>query len=222
VSTAQQSRAPAVVRHSRLLAAVAGAWLYLQPALVRADPAAPAHATQSSGYGFMLGAAYVLAPVLALAVGGGVSELTEDDDVAVLSGCTMFLLPAMVHVANGAGGRGAAAFGTMLGASAVGVFGGGLLGYAIGDASCDETTESDCYIPELRLMLLGSIVGGILGYGANAVFDTSGNSDLPGEAGGESRVSITPWVTPLAAPARSRDGTGPAFSGASLGATLVW
>jgi hypothetical protein len=219
VSPVQQSRAPAVVRHSRLGSVLACAWLCLYPTLARADavPESPPR-----GYGPALGAAYLVAPVLALAVGGGMFELTGNDTIAVASGCSMFLLPPFVHVANGGGGRGAAAFGSMILVTALGVGGGGGLGYAIGAASCDEDTESDCDLVPIGLFIVGALAGGILGYGTHAVVDTAENSDLPVEEGSAGSVSITPWVMPIAAPARSREGTGRAFNGASLGATLTW
>jgi hypothetical protein len=243
VSPAQQSRAPAVVRHSRLGLAIAGLWLSLHPVAARADGYAPTASRKrtvvssapkeraeksaeerppaTGDYGAALGAAYLVAPLLALAVGAGVSGLSGEDGVAVLSGCSMFLLPSMVHAANGESGRAAAAVGTMTLFTGLGVLGGGALGYASGAATCDEET-SDCDFAWLGLMIVGALLGGVVGYTANAVVDTEANSDLSGEQDRENSVSITPWVMPIAEPPNSREGTGRGFSGASLGATITW
>lgn len=242
VSRRSQSPARAVVPRSRgcavltLLLAVTGsvrsaAAVESEPAPSAARPAAehasPAELPETPtppvrhSYAGLLTASYVLAPLLAAAVGGGISQLTKRDEISVTGGCLMFLLPASVHVAHGKAGQGLASFAQVAGFTLAGVVVGAIVGGVYASETCSP--ESSCEFAGLGGLIGGSIIGGVAGYAGFAIYDVSANAtyltDEPGAPAADA-ASLQLWVQPTPARVEQASAVGP-WSGLQLGLTLA-
>lgn len=170
-------------------------------------------------YSLLLGTSYVLAPLLALGMGGGLSELEVDDTVAVLAGSSMFVLPAVVHAARGNGGQAFPSFMAMAGTTGLGVLLGGAIGYFIGYAGCPDHDSEECDLAGLTELYAGALVGGVVGYTTYAIVDVSSNAAVvrekprrPPEAA--LQFWLRPWASPRRGDAVSR------WDGLQLG--VIW
>jgi hypothetical protein len=182
---------------------------------------APLAVPQRQSYSLLLGSAYVAAPLLALAVGGGLAELEADDTVAVLGGASMFLLPAIVHIAHGNDPHGALSFLEVAGSTGLGALVGGVVGYTISYASCPEHDSERCDFAGLPGLFVGSLLGGVTGYTAYAVYDVSSNASVLGAARRPSpAVSLQLWLQPLPARRSLASEVHRSMDGLQLGATL--
>jgi hypothetical protein len=176
---------------------------------------------QRQSYALLLGTTYVAAPFLALAVGGGLAELEADDTVAVLGGASMFLLPAIVHIAHGNDPHGALSFLELAGSTALGTLVGGVAGYAIGSAGCPDHDSEECDFAGLPGLIVGSLLGGLTGYTAYAVYDVSSNASVLRETSRASpSVSLQLWLQPLAGRRSRASEPSRSVDGLQLGATL--
>lgn len=135
--------------------------------------------SKAESYALSLTIAYLLAPGLALAAGGGLSELEVSDGVAVLGGAAMFVLPAGVHLYNSDGRRAGVSFATMLGMTFAGVLTGGVTGYLIGSRGCEGNEDSDACNRRIGTTIIGAAVGGVVGYVGHAIWDVAARSDVP-------------------------------------------
>lgn len=183
-------------------------------------PAAPDHRASAPGrsYALPLGLSYGLAPFLALAVGGGLSELEVDDTLAVVGGGLMFALPAVVHMAHGQFGHGAAVFPEMLALTGIAVFAGGGIGYAIDAASCPGDGD-ECDFAGLEGLVGGALLGGVAAYTGFAIYDVSCHGEVPAEVA-PAQTSLRLWVGPLPRSALARAEGSSLWSGVQLGVTL--
>lgn len=169
----------------------------------------------------LLGTSYVLAPLLALAVGGGMAKLEADDTVAVLGGASMFLWPAIVHLAHGNNPHAALSVLELAGATALGTFVGGGMGYAIGYASCPDHGSDACDFAGLPGLIAGSLLGGVASYTAYAIYDVSTSASVLGEARPPSpHASLQLWMQPLPGRRAVAGEASRAMDGFLLGATL--
>lgn len=177
--------------------------------------------TPRSGYGLVLGAAHVVAPLLALAAGQSVFEATDSEGATAAAVGLSFLLPTAIHVAYGEPTRGASGFFTMLGYTALGVGVGGVSGFALAQVTCDDSAESDCYIDEIELTIGGLVLGGVVGYGVHAVLDViEVGKERPPE--GERAARVVPWLRPKPARVADADATRRALAGVEVGVTYTW
>ena len=159
---------------------------------VAADAPAPApEGTRSDGaadYSAGLTLGYVLAPLLALPVGGGLFELTQSDTAAVLgAGLAVVAVPVSIHAFNGEGGRGGASALLLPLVTLGGTAAGGLLGAIIGSAGCDD--DSDCELAGgINGAIAGGLIGGLAGYVGYAIYDVKASSSPAdhGAPGGKS------------------------------------
>jgi hypothetical protein len=170
-------------------------------------------------YALPLGVSYVLAPFLALGVGGGLSKLTNDDTLSVVGGGLMFLLPAAVHMAHGNVGHGAAVFPEQLLITAFSVFAAGGVGYAIGAASCPGDGE-ECDYAGWEGLIVGALVGGVAGYTAFAIYDLDNDAWVPAKAAAP-QASLRLWLSPLPRSTRARAEAAGPWRGLQLGVTLA-
>ena len=174
----------------------------------------------------MLSASYLLAPLCALAVGGGLSKLDASDGVAVAAGSTMFLAPMAVHLYHGAGDRSVISLVSMAGITLAGTLAGGGLGYLGNKLECDPEHDSECSDQAIGTIIGGAVLGGIVGYVASAVVDVAFRSSAP-EAD-RSAPAAQLWLAPLGSAAKvSADGarrstaaTRPIEDGLLIGVTL--
>jgi hypothetical protein len=170
-------------------------------------------------YALPFGVSYVLAPFLALGVGGGLSKLTNDDTLSVVGGGLMFLLPAAVHMAHGNVGHGAAVFPEQLLITALSFFAGGGVGYAIGAAVCPGDGE-ECEYAGWEGALFGAVVGGLAGYTAFAIYDLDNDAWVPAKAA-TSKASLRLWLSPLPGSSNARAEVASPWRGLQLGVTLA-
>jgi hypothetical protein len=164
--------------------------------------AAPAQADEADvrnepdSYALPLGLAYVLAPGLALAAGGGLSELEVDDGFAVLGGAVMFTLPAGAHLYNGRAEQAGISLASMVGITAGGFLVGGILGWVIGSRGCEGNSDSDECNRRLETTPVGAAIGGTLGYVGHAIWDVAAHSDVPTAADAPKRAEPLLWFYP--------------------------
>jgi hypothetical protein len=170
-------------------------------------------------YALPLGVSYVLAPFLALGVGGGLSKLTNDDTLSVVGGGLMFLLPAAVHMAHGNLGHGAAVFPEQLLITAFSLFAGGGIGYAIGAAGCPGNGE-ECDFAGWNGLLAGALVGGLAGYTAFAIYDVHNDAWAPAK-NASPLASLRLWLNPLPRSSSARTEPASPWHGLQLGVTLA-
>lgn len=186
-------------------------------------PLAPSSAEPS--YRLPLALAYVFAPVLAVAAGAGVFELTESEGTAIAAGALMFALPAAVHVQHGGPLRGFVKLGSMLAVTSLGAAALGSVGYLIGSASCDRDDPyyeaEGCDIPTMAITGIGAATGAILGYAGYAAYDVAHGARTrtahPVQDKGELALRI--WLEPAVRTASQPERSGP-FSGLKWGASL--
>lgn len=203
VSMQQQVPMASVARRSRRwAAALALSALALLPvreaaaappvSRARALGEPPPPAPPAEGYSTALTLAYILAPLLALPVGGGLFELTENDAVAVVgAGLAAVALPVTVHLANGEPGRGAVSALLLPAVTLGGATVGGFVGLTLGQMGCDD---SDCELAGTMIGgISGALIGGLGGYVGYAIFDVSERSSLDAPE----RIGVQPWVLPL-------------------------
>lgn len=184
-----------------------------------ASPPGASAPPPEGSYRGALTASYVIAPFLALAVGGALSELEVSDQVAVLGGAGMFLAPAAIHVANG-NAVAPLSFLGLVGSTALGTVVGGVAGHFIGSAGCDPAEDSDgCSFASLGGIIVGSLLGGVAGYTSFAIYDVTMNGAVPRDEPGADRASLQLWLNPL--PRSERAASGSPFSGLQIGATLA-
>jgi hypothetical protein len=182
---------------------------------------APYAAPPQKNYAALLGTAYVLTPFLALAVGGGLSELEADDTLAVLGGVSMFLLPPMVHIVHGNHPHGALSFLEIAGATGLGILVGGSVGYAIGYAGCEDHDSDQCDFAGLPGLVAGAALGGLAGYTTYAIYDVASNASVPERANPASpEASLQLWMLPLTGRRSVASDASRSVDGVQLGATL--
>jgi hypothetical protein len=175
-------------------------------------------------YAGLLTASYVLAPLLAAAVGGGISKLTKRDEISVTGGCLMFLLPASVHAAHGKVGQGLASFAQTAGFTLAGAVVGGLVGGVYSSETCSP--DSSCEFAALPGMIGGALIGGVVGYAGFAIYDVSANASYPTAAPAKPQApagnaaSLQLWLNPIPARAEQASAVGP-WSGLQLGLSLA-
>jgi hypothetical protein len=181
---------------------------------------------EEESYRGLLAATYALAPFVSLAIGGVLSEHGAPDESAVLAASTMFLAPAIVHMSHGRVEHGPLSFLGLAGSTALGVVLGGAAGYAIDSADCDPDQDSDsCDFAGIAGAVVGSLLGGVSGYTAFAVYDVSSNGAVSrapdrSDQAGSDQAAVQLWLTPLRASKRERsEGTTP-VDGVLIGATL--
>jgi hypothetical protein len=165
---------------------------------------------EMKSYALPLGLAYLLAPGLALAAGGGLSELEVDDGYAVLGGAVMFTLPAGVHLYNDQTEQAGHSLLTMVGITAGGILVGGILGWVIGSRGCEGNEDSDACNRRLGTTPVGAAIGGTVGYVGHAIWDVAANSAAPKRTAttmGEPLIWVAPNIS-----RREQDG----HSGAKL------
>jgi hypothetical protein len=166
---------------------------------------------------------YVAAPLVAFAVGTGVSQLTNEEAVLIPVVGSLFMLPAVVHMAHGKVGHGLLSALELGGLTFAGVLAGGLVGGLITQRECGPDENSDyCDFSALPGLIGGALVGGIAGYTAFAIYDVSVNSEvLVGETrDDEQGASVQLWLAPVPAPHRTGGDASPKWSGLWMGATL--
>jgi len=190
---------------------------------VAADVPAPgvAREPEVAGYAAGLTLGYVLAPLLALPVGGGLFELTRSDTVAVLgAGLAVVAVPVSIHAFNGEGGRGGASALLLPLVTLGGTAAGGLLGALIGSAGCDD--DSDCELAGgISGAIAGGLIGGLAGYVGYAVYDVKANSSV-GEVDGAA-AAVRVWALPLVGRYEAAPGErATRVEGAKLGATVAF
>jgi hypothetical protein len=208
-----------VARSRRLLATVA---LVLVASWPRDGAAAPSQTLidpERQSYQVPLAASYVLAPLLALGVGGGLSKLTNNDTLAVVGGGLMFFAPATVHIIHGNGGHGLASFPELLALTALSVFLAGGVGYIIGAAGCTSDGE-ECDFAGFEGMIYGALLGGVTAYTSYAIYDVSANAFVVHERRDDARGSIRFWLSPVGTARRGVARVPNAWTGFQLGATL--
>jgi hypothetical protein len=177
--------------------------------------------TEGESYRGALTASYVMAPLLALGVGGLLSGMEVDDTWAVLGGTAMFLAPAAVHMGHGNVTQGPVSFLLLAGATGAGVLLGGLTGYYIDSADCDPAQDSDgCDFAGFTGLVAGALIGGVGAYTGYAIYDVSENGALPLDESATDEARLELWLSPVATPSRSRGEARP-FDGVQLGARLV-
>jgi hypothetical protein len=188
-------------------------------------PSAAAHPTEAPAapvlhsYTGLLTASYLLAPLLAIAVGGGISKLTKRDEISVTGACLMSLLPGSVHVAHGKAGQGLASFAQMAGFTLAGVVGGALIGGLIASSTCPAERGDDCDFAAVPGIVGGALIGGVSGYAGFAIYDVSANASYVEEAPEADAASLQLWVQPMPARAEHASAVGP-WSGLQLGLSL--
>jgi hypothetical protein len=192
------------------------------PSRAELPPEIPTSPVRHSHAG-LLTASYVLAPLLALAVGGGISKLTKRDEISVTGGCLMFLLPASVHVAHGKAGQGLVSFAQMVGFTLVGGVVGGIIGGVYSSETCTSDSSDGCEFAGLAGLMGGSLIGGVAGYTGFAIYDVWANAtyltDEPGAPEADA-ASLPLWVQPVPARAEQANAVGP-WSGLQLGLSLA-
>ena len=184
--------------------------------------AEPSVAQREESYRGVLTASYVLAPFLALAVGHTLSESEVDDGVAVLGAGTMFLSPAVVHMAYGNVEHGPLSFLGLAGSTAVGTLVGGFVGYQLDSFGCEPAEDSDgCDFAGIGGLIVGSLIGGVTGYTGFAIYDVTANGavELASEPPPD-RASLQLWLSPLPAAKAERAAATSPFGGLQIGATL--
>ncbi len=183
------------------------------------DPIPP----ERHSYAGLLTATYVLAPLLAVAVGGGISTLTKRDEISVTGGCLMSLLPGSVHVAHGNAGQGIASFAGLVGVTLGGVVLGAIVGGSMTSATCDSDVSDGCDFAALDGIIGGALVGGVVSYVGFAIYDVSANAYYETETLAPEAATLQLWLNPVPA-ARAENVSGPTtsipWSGLQLGLTL--
>ena len=186
------------------------------------DEESTSHLTEGESYRGALTASYVMAPLLALGVGGLLSGMEADDTWAVLGGTAMFLAPAAVHMGNGNVAQGPLSFLLLAGSTGAGMLLGGLTGYYVDAADCDPDQDSDsCDFAGFAGLVVGTLIGGVVGYTGFAIYDVSENGAVPLDESATDHARLELWLSPVAAPQRSRVDASSPFAGVQLGARLV-
>lgn len=170
------------------------------PSATTEPAAAPTPPTRHS-YAGLLTATYVVAPLLAVAVGGGISQLTKRDEISVSGGCLMSLLPASVHVAHGNAGQGLGSFFGLVGVTFGSLVVGALVGGLISSQTCTSDSSDGCDFAALNGVIAGSLIGGVAGYVGFAIYDVSANASHVSEPPAAAALSPRLWLNPLPAPA---------------------
>jgi hypothetical protein len=189
--------------------------------------APPAAATPAEGsYPGTLTVAYVAAPLLALAIGGALSEVEASDEVAVALAGTMFLAPMGVHLYHRADERAALSLLSMIGLTLGGTLVGAGAGYLENQLSCDPAQDSECQDRGIGTTIAGAVIGSMVGYVASAVLDVSLRSSAPETDLSAATAQI--WIAPARSATRSAElavtgrgaGRAPLGDGILIGVTL--
>jgi hypothetical protein len=198
VAAGQQRRRPTpLVRASVLVLASSSVASSAEPS---PTPSRPAASRADGSYAGTLGASYLVAPLLALAVGGGLSELEASDELAVLAGGTMFLAPMGVHLYHQRADRAGLALGSMFGITLGAAVSGGVLGYVENVIACDPDRESECADRGIGTIIVGAVIGSGVGYVTSAVLDVAFRSSAP-EAAPNAPPAAQFWLVPSRAAA---------------------
>jgi hypothetical protein len=147
-------------------------------------PPAPAVVAERS-YAVQLGAAYTIAPLLALGIGGLLSKAEASDEVAVAAASTMFLAPAAVHLYEDRSDHVALSLISMVGITFGGVLLGGAAGHYGNQLLCDPDQNSECDDHGIGVMIEGAVIGGFVGYIGSAVLDIVLRSSTPAQSTSE-------------------------------------
>jgi hypothetical protein len=163
-----------------------------------------------------------MAPLLAMGVGGMLSGLEVDDPLAVFGATSMFLAPAVVHMAHGNTAQGPVSF-LLLGLSTgAGLVLGSITGYYIDSSGCDPSEDSDsCDFAGINGIIWGGLIGSVAGYTGFAIYDVSENGAEPLDERASDHARVELWLSPVSAPKRARAEGTPGFDGVQLGARLV-
>jgi hypothetical protein len=156
-------------------------------------PAAPAK--PASDYPGVLSVAYLVAPLFALAVGGGLSEVGASDEVAVAAASTMFLAPMAVHLYHGTSDRSVISLVSMAGITLAGALAGGVVGHFGNTLTCDPNQDSECDDRGIGTTIGGAVIGSMLGYVASAVLDVAFRSSAPEATLSAGAAQV--WLAPL-------------------------
>jgi hypothetical protein len=173
---------------------------------------------EAQTYRASLALAYLAAPFLAVGIGAGTFEATDNDGVAAAAGALMFLTPAAMHVYHGAPEQAAESFGSMLGLTLLGMLVGGATGYIVGDMGCDDEVESDCDVAAFAPTIYGVVLGGFAGYIGNAIYDVSSNAVVPSAA--PAKPSVNVWFAPTRAGVEGQATGVGSVSGLKVGASV--
>jgi hypothetical protein len=188
-------------------------------------PSEAAHPTDAPtapvrhSYAGLLTASYLFAPLLAVAVGGGISRLTKRDEISVTGACLMSLVPGSVHVGHGKAGQGLASFAQMAGFTLAGVVGGALIGGLIARSTCPSERGDDCDFAAVPGIVGGALIGGVSGYAGFAIYDVTANASYLEEVPEADAASLQLWVQPMPARTEHASAVGP-WSGLQLGLSL--
>jgi hypothetical protein len=192
----------------------------LEPAPAAAASAPPAIVEpERQNYQLLLATSYVLGPLLALGVGGGLSKLELDDTLAVVGGGLMFLLPATVHIAHGNGGHGAASFGELFTLTALSAVAAGGVGFIIADAACSSDGD-ECDLAGLEGLVYGGLLGALAGYTGYAIYDVSQNAFALGEKVPSADATLRLWIGPASTERHGSAAASNPWTGFQLGARL--
>ncbi len=209
-----------VARFSRFMPPLAALVLSSSHAVpARADQAGAAQEQEPESYALPLGIAYLLAPGLALAAGGALSELEAPDGLAVLAGAMMFTLPAGVHLYNDRPEQAGVSFATMVGITAGGILAGGILGWVIGGRGCEGNSDTHECNRRLETAPVGAAIGGTLGYVGHAIWDVAAHSEVP-QATGEGTGAPLLWIHPTVSRSEGDVGGDAKLDGFQLGVSL--
>ena len=164
----------------------------------------------------------MVAPLLAVAVGGGISQLTKRDEISVSGGCLMSLLPASVHAAHGNAGQGLGSFFGLVGVTLGGLVVGAIVGGLITSETCTSDSSDGCDFSAIPGIIGGSLIGGVGGYVGFAIYDVSANAYHVSEPPAAAALGPQLWLNPI--PARAEHaGAGNAhapWTGLQLGLTV--
>jgi len=200
VAAEQQRRRPTTLAGTSVLLLVLGSSSIVRSAEPSPSPSRPAASASGGSYAAVLGASYVAAPLLALAVGGGLSEIEASDELVVLAGGAMFLAPMGVHLYQHRADRAGLALASMLGITLGATLGGGLLGYVENEIACDPERGSECDDHGIGTIILGAVIGSGVGYVTSAVLDVAFRSSEP-EAAPNALPAVQLWLVPSRATA---------------------
>jgi hypothetical protein len=211
---------PSRCRRAALCALLVTCGASASAAAAAAPEIAPLVSPRRHEYSLLLGASYVLAPFLALGVGGGLSRLGVGDTLAVLSGTSMFLLPAVVHAANGNGEHAPLAFFATAGTTLLGAFVGGGVGYFIGYSRCPDHDSEECDLAGMNELVVGALLGGVVGYSAYAIADVVHHASVVREKPQRPpEAALSFWLRPRASRERRQADAGARWDGLQLGVT---
>jgi hypothetical protein len=208
-ASAPASPAPtAVPAPDAVPAAAAPSTTWAEPPPESGAPPPRKQSDPDGSYTGLLTGAYIVAPLLAGAIGGALAEVETDDFTAVLAGSTAFFIPMGVHLAKGTPERAGISVMSMCGLTVGGLFAGAGAGYLENKISCDPDQNSECADRGIGTLIIGAAVGSIVGYLTSAVIDVGFRSSAPeaDEAAPRKQAAAKPaaqvWVAPLSAPRR--------------------